>query len=60
MHSKSDKIEVLIRNETNESIKELLKCLLQRYQKGLEEKMRGSEFEFVFDNFIHCFISFIR
>ena len=36
MHSKSDSIEILIGNETNESIEELFESLLQRYQKGLE------------------------
>ena len=46
MHSKSDNIEILIGNETNENIKERFESLLQRYQKGLEEKMSGSEFAF--------------
>ena len=31
---------------TNEVIEELFKSFLQRYQEGLQEKMRGSEFEF--------------
>ena len=35
-------------NETNEIIEEHFKSLLQRYQEGLEESMRGSEF--IFDN----------
>ena len=35
-------------NETNEIIKELFNFLLHKYQGGLEESMRGSEF--VFDN----------
>ena len=48
MHSKSDNIEILIGNETNESIEKRFESLLQRYQKGLEESMKGSEF--VFDN----------
>ena len=33
-------------NETEEYIKELFKCLLQNYQKYLEESMKGSEFVF--------------
>ena len=33
MHSKSDNIEILIGNETNESIEELFESLLQRWQK---------------------------
>ena len=45
MHTKSDNTE-MIGSDTNEVIKELLKSFLQRYQEGLQEKMRGSEFEF--------------
>ena len=48
MHTKSDNIEILTRNETDEIIEDLLNSLLKRYQKGLEELMKGSEF--VFDN----------
>ena len=48
MHGKSDNIETLIGNETGEIIEDLFDSFLQRYQKGLEESMRGSEF--VFDN----------
>ena len=36
----------MIGSETNEIIEELFKSLLQRYQEGLEESMRGSEFMF--------------
>ena len=35
-------------NETDEIIEELFESLLQRYQAGLEEKMK--ENEFVFDS----------
>ena len=31
-------------SETNDVIEELRESLLQKYQKGLEESMRGSEF----------------
>ena len=48
MHSKSDNLETLIGNETDEVIEDLLDSLLQKYQKGLEESMKGSES--VFDN----------
>ena len=34
MRSKSDNIEIMIGNETEEIIKEFFKCLLQRYQEG--------------------------
>ena len=33
-------------SETNEITEELFKSLLQRYQEGLEESMKGSEFVF--------------
>ena len=41
----SNTVEILIDSETN---KEVYESLSQRYQEGLEEKMKGSEF--VFDN----------
>ena len=46
MHTKSDNTEIMIGSDTNEVIKELFKSFLQIYQEGLQEKMRGSEFEF--------------
>ena len=48
MHTKSDNIEIMMDNETDQIIKESFKSLLQRYQKGLEEKMRV--IELVFDD----------
>ena len=44
MHSRSDNKEVMMCNETDEIIEELFKSFLLRYQKGLEESMKGSEF----------------
>ena len=46
IHMKSDNTEVMIGRDTNGVIKELFKSFLQRCQEGLQEKMRGSEFEF--------------
>ena len=47
MHTKSDKIVVnQMVSESDEITEELFKSLLQRYQEGLEESMRGSEFIF--------------
>ena len=42
MHTKSNNIGILIDNETNEIIKDLFGSVLQRYQEGLEESMKGS------------------
>ena len=46
MHTKSDNTEIMTGSDTNEIIEELFKSFLQRYQEGLQGKMRGSEFEF--------------
>ena len=46
MHTKSDNVEIKIGDDTNDVIKELFKSFLQRYQEGLQEKMKGSDFEF--------------
>ena len=41
-HAKSDNIKIMIGSETNGVIEELFESLLQRYQEGLEESMKGS------------------
>ena len=48
MHTKSDNIEIMIGNETDEIIKNLFESLFQKYQEGLEKSMKRKEF--VFDN----------
>ena len=49
MYNKSDNFEIMMGADTNEIIKNLFNSILQRYQKGLQESMRGSDF--VFDYF---------
>ena len=44
MHTKSNDIEIMIGSETDEIIKGLFESFLQKYHKGLEKSMRGSEF----------------
>ena len=46
MHTKSDNKEFMNGSDTDEIIKELFKSLLQRYQENLQEKLRGSDFDF--------------
>ena len=46
MHIKSDNEEIMIGSDTSDVIKELFKSFLQRYQEGLQENMKGSDFEF--------------
>ena len=44
MHTKSNNVEIMIGSETNEVIEDLFESFFQKYQEGLEESMRGSEF----------------
>ena len=53
MRTKSNNIEIMMSNKTDEIIKELFKSLLQNYQEGLEEKIRGSEFVFNTADLLH-------
>ena len=46
MSTKSNNIETVMGNETGGIIDKLFESLLQKYQEGLQESMRGSEFIF--------------
>ena len=46
MHSKSDNVEIMMVFDTNEIVEKPVDSILQRYQKGLEESMKGSDFTF--------------
>ena len=46
MHTKSNNVEIMMGSETNEIIEELFESFLQKYQEGLEESMRESEFAY--------------
>ena len=59
MHTKSNKIELMMGYEINEIIEELFKSRLQKYQEGLEKKkMRGSECLLIV--LVYCIIFFIK
>ena len=45
-HTKSNNLKIMMGNKTEKIIKELFKSSLQKYQEGLEESIRGSEFIF--------------
>ena len=45
-HIKNHNIEIKVGSEIDDIIKEYFKTLLQKYQEGLGEKIRGSEFVF--------------
>ena len=44
MHTKSNNVEIMIGSETKEIIEDLFEPFLEKYQEGLEESMRRSEF----------------
>ena len=46
MYTKSDNEEFMNGSDTDEVIKLLFRSFLQKYQENLQNKMRGSEFEF--------------
>ena len=53
MHTKSDNEEIVTGSDTDEIIEELFESFLQRYEQNLEEKMKGSDFEFDGVNFLY-------
>ena len=59
IRAKSHNIEIKIGNETHETIEELFKSLLKKYQEGLKKKIKGSEFLFLIV-LIYCIIIFIK
>ena len=53
MHTRSDNEEFMNGIDTDEVIKELFESLLQKYEENLQNKMRGSDFEFNGVNFLY-------
>ena len=58
MHKKNNIIQIMVSHETW-IIEELFKCLLQRYEKGLEKK-KWEEVNFFMVMLIYCIINFIK
>ena len=52
MYTRSDNEEFMSGDDTNEIIKLLFESFVQRFEENLQNKMRGSEFEF---DGINCF-----
>ena len=46
MHTRSNNEEIINGSDTDEIIKGLFESFLQKYEENLQEKMKGSEFEF--------------
>ena len=53
MHTSSDNEELMNDSETDEIIKGLFESFLQKYEENLQEKMKGSDFEFDGVNFLY-------
>ena len=53
MHTRSDNIEIMIGDDNDDIIEELFKLILQKYEDNLQNKMRGSDFEFNGVNFLY-------
>ena len=53
MHTRSDNIEIMIGKDNDEVIEDLFKSFLQKYEENLQNKMRGSDFEFDDVNFLY-------
>ena len=53
MYTRSDNEEFMSGDDTNEIIKLLFESFLQRFEESLQNKMRGSEFEFDGINFFY-------
>ena len=51
MHTRSDNEEFMNGSDTDEIIKGLFELFLQKYEENLQEKMKGSNFEFDGVNF---------
>ena len=51
MHTRSDNIEITIGDDNDDIIEELFKSFIQKYEESLQNKMRGSDFEFGGVNF---------
>ena len=53
MHTRSDNEEFMNGSDTDEIIKGLFESFLQKCEENLQEKMRGSDFEFDGVNFLY-------
>ena len=53
MHAKSDNIEIMIGDDNDDIIEERFRSFLQKYEENLQNKMRGSDFEFDGVNFLY-------
>ena len=53
MYTRSDNIEIMFGDDDDDIMEQLFESLLQKYGENLQNKMRGSEFEFDGVNFLY-------
>ena len=53
MYTRSDNVEIMFGDDNDDSIKQLFKSLLHKYEETLPNKMKGSDFEFDGVNFLY-------
>ena len=53
MYTRSDNIEIMFDDDNDDIIEQLFESLLKKYEENLQNKMRGSEFEFDGVNFFY-------
>ena len=53
MYARSDNIEIMFGDNNDDIIEQLFESLLKKYAENLQNKMRGSEFEFDGVNFLY-------
>ena len=53
MYMSSDNIETMFGDDNDDIIEQLFESLLKKYEENLQNKMRGSEFEFDGANFLY-------
>ena len=46
MYTRSDNIEITFGDDNDDILEQLFESLLQKYEENLQNKMKGSEFEF--------------
>ena len=55
MYTRRDNIEIMFGDDNDDIIEQLFKSLLKKYEENLQNKMRGSEFEFDGINFLYYY-----
>ena len=53
MYTRSDNVEIMFGDDNDDIIEQLFRSLLQKHEENLQNKMKGSDFEFDGVNFLY-------